>query len=65
MQISNKFITIIVITVLFLLWYVNNAKKDISRYKNIIDTYMSENLSDKKSSMKKVRFNLSSSKKNN
>lgn len=56
MEINNKIIIIAIIAIFILLWYVNNAKKDISRYQNIIDTYMSEN--NKKSALKKVRFNL-------
>ena len=64
MQVSNKTLVVGIIAVIALMWYVRNAKKDISRYKNMIDTYMSENSPpEKKSSMKKVRFNVPNEKK--
>lgn len=57
MQISNKALVILIIVVIIMIWYIKNTKNDVSRYKNIIDTYMSENNTLKKSSIKKVRFN--------
>lgn len=58
MEISNKTLAVLIIITVVLLWYVRSAKNDVSRYKNIIDTYMSENTTSKKSSMKKVRFDV-------
>lgn len=57
MQINNKIVIIVVITIVILVIYVISTRNDISRYRNIIDTYMSNNSSSKKSSMKKIRFN--------
>lgn len=63
MQINNRTVVVSIIAIIALLWYVRKAKNDVSRYKNIIDTYMSESTSEKKSSMKKVRFNIPNEKK--
>ncbi len=56
MEINNKIIYIIIILLVMLFWYITTIQKDLSRYKNIIDSFISENT--KKSSLKKVRFNL-------
>lgn len=60
MEINNKILALVVIIVFILIWYAYNANTEISRYKNIIDTYMEnkEKNKEKKSSLKKVRFNL-------
>jgi len=57
MQINNKILIIVLVIIIILIMYLKHAKNDISRYKNIIDTYMSENTSGKKSA-KKVQFKL-------
>lgn len=62
MQVNNKTLIVIIVAVIVLLWYVKSARSEVSRYKNIIDTYMSEDSNNKKSSMKKVRFNLPNNK---
>lgn len=53
MEVSIKIVIAVVVITIILLWYVNSTRSDVSRYKNIIDTYMSES-TDKK----KVRFKM-------
>lgn len=53
MDINNKYLIIIVVAIILLLWYVRSVKMNVSRYENIIDTYMTEERKNKK---KKVRF---------
>lgn len=54
MNINNTIVIIMIILIIIMLWYVNNTKKDISRYRNIIDHYLEKN----KNINKKVRFKI-------
>lgn len=55
MQIDTKYIAIVVIVILLILWYTKTAYSDVDRYKKIIDTYIGTNIEDKpKPVLKKV-----------
>lgn len=66
MEISNNKIIVALVVLAVIIFYIHNSKKDITRYKAIIDNYMSENLNEKentsvkKTQSKKVRFKLPS-----
>ena len=65
MDINNKYLILIVIGIILLLWYVKSVKNNVSRYENIIDTYMTEEKKqkEKEKQKKKVRFSDSDRKK--
>lgn len=54
MQIDIKYIILISILIIFILWYAKGAYNEVDRYKKIIDRYIEEPDNKKKSILKKV-----------
>jgi hypothetical protein len=54
MQIDIKYIILISILIIFILWYAKGAYCEVDRYKKIIDKYIEEPDNKKKSILKKV-----------
>ena len=56
MEINNKILIAIVVAIIIAIIYVKNAKDDVSRYKNIIDKFMTDK--PQKKILKNVKFDI-------
>lgn len=56
MQIDTKYLILITILIIFVIWYAKGAYYEVDRYKKIIDKYIDEPVEEnkKKSILKKV-----------